>query len=322
MDHEILLLGENDMARLALPAESLLEAVRAAFEDRARGDVAMPAKSDLHLESGSFFHAMPAAMPQKGAAAVKWVGGAPGNARRGLPHIAATLLLSDADTGALRAIVAANRLTGLRTAAVSLLGARHLARGNSRCIGLVGCGLQARLHLDLFRESFPIERAIVIGRTLDGAERFAREARGRGLEARASDDPDDLLGQSDIVVSSVPARPALRAFLDAGKVKSGAFASLVDLGRSWLPASLRHFAAIHTDDLEQSSELAARGRLPQEASFVADLAALVTGRAPGRRDAHERLALLHPGTALADLAVAGLAVEAAEAQGLGRRVAL
>lgn len=64
-------------------------------------------------------------------------------------------------------------------------------------------------------------------------------------------------------------------FLNASAAKPGSFASLVDLGRSWLPSSLRHFGAVYTDDLEQSTALAACGCLPHSVSFIGDLTALI-----------------------------------------------
>jgi ornithine cyclodeaminase/alanine dehydrogenase len=264
----------------------------------------MPAKSNLGLPGGAaFFHAMPAAIPNL-AAGVKWVAGAASNARRGLPHVHALLILSDPQTGAPIGVLEAGYLTGLRTAAITLLAARHLARRDSRRLALVGCGLQARTHLDALRSEFPIESVALAGRTPESVRRFADTARADGLAADTYADANAALEAADIVVSSVPAAPGLAGFLDAAALPAGALAAMVDLGRSWRAETTGAFDRSFTDDARQSRELSANNPTFAAMRFTGDLGGLLDGSVPGRCRARERLAFLFPGVALADL-VAG-----------------
>ena len=295
---------EAEVADLAPGPNELADALAAAFRARARDDAVMPAKTHLGFPGGSaFFHAMPAAIPEL-AAGVKWVAGAARNSDRGLPHVHALLILSDPETGVPLGILEAGHLTGLRTAAITLLAARHLARGDSQRIAFVGCGLQARTHLDALRAAFPITSVAIVGRRVESARLFAETVRAHDLAADTYRDANEALADADIVVSSVPAAPGLAGFLDAAALPAGAFAAMVDLGRSWIPRTLGAFDRTFTDDTRQSLELAHGNPAFAAMRFTGDLGDLLGATVPGRLSPDERLAFLFPGVAIADL-VAG-----------------
>ena len=77
------------------------------------------------------------------------------NVRRGLPNVKGLVVLSAFETGLPNAILDGNALAVLRTAALSGLAAEHLARKDSATIGFVGCGVQARGHLDALVDVLP-----------------------------------------------------------------------------------------------------------------------------------------------------------------------
>ena len=299
-----LYLSEAEVRTLAPSAGVLADALARAFRDRAAGRVAMPAKTSFSMTgSDASFHAMPAAVPGVGAG-VKWVAGAPANADRGLPHLDALLLLSDPDSGLVQAIVEARYLTGWRTAALSLLAARYLARPDAARLGLIGCGLQAASHCEALCEAFPIRSVKLCSRRRETAQSFAASLGERGLITQVSDEPAEVLAESDIVVTTVPAQPGLTGFLDAARLAPGAFATMVDLGRSWRAESIGAFARCFTDDRPQSGALSGSNATFAAMTFHGDLAGLASGEVPGRQSEGERIAFLFPGVALADM-VAG-----------------
>src|SRR3954471_19317806 len=106
------------------PGEAI-ERTRLAFERHARGEWAMPPKGYLDSPPNGDFRAMPAR--GEGFALLKWVTSFPGNSERGLPVVTGALLLSDAATGELRAIVDCASITSLRTGAAAALSAQVLA---------------------------------------------------------------------------------------------------------------------------------------------------------------------------------------------------
>ena len=99
---------------------------------------------------------MPVLWPAGPVAAVTWVGSFPANRARGLPSIAALLVLSDPGDGRPLAVMDGRWPTLRRTAACSALSARFLARPDARRLGVLGCGLQARAHVEALRGMLPI----------------------------------------------------------------------------------------------------------------------------------------------------------------------
>ena len=173
----------------------------------------------------------------------------------------------------------------MRTAAMTTAAAKRLARADSASIAFVGTGLQARSHLAALRLEFPaLARVLMLGRTQASVAAFADHVAALGLEPVICTGPDQAVGGADIIVTSVPARAGLQPFLDGRHVRSGAFVSMVDLGRSWIADTIRDFDVVATDDRAQSGELAADGKLAHAGPWPADLIELVDGSYPGRTD--------------------------------------
>ena len=110
----------------ALDPGEAVEAVRNAFVEHASGNWFMPSKVYVPVPPDGDFRAMPAA--GAGHAVLKWVTSFPRNPERGLPTVAGVVLLSDASTGELRALLDAGAVTALRTGAAAVLAAETLAR--------------------------------------------------------------------------------------------------------------------------------------------------------------------------------------------------
>lgn len=315
----LLHLSDRDFAQLALAPEE----VRAAIEEALRcapTDVFTVPKLTLPIRDGDFFQAMPAASRALGLALVKWTGviAAPGP---GLPNVNALVALSDIARGYPVAVIAGNRITALRTAAMSAIAARRLARADSAAVAFIGTGVQARSHLAALRPLFPkLDRVLLFGRTAASIAAFAEEVGSAGLRCEICAGAHEAVEAADIVVTSVPAAPDFAPFLDGAWLKAGAFAAMVDLGRSWKRESIRDLDVMATDDRAQSKMLAGEGKLAHAGPWPADLADLVAGRHPGRTGAHERTGFVFAGIALADLPVAALAYHRALAGGIGTRL--
>ena len=102
-----------------------------------------------------------------------------------------------------------------------------------------------------------------------------------------------------------------------GPSRWGAFASAVDLGRSWKRDTLRQVDILATDEHEQTRVLAAMGRMNFAGPYDADLADLATRARPGRTSEAQRTMFVFSGHALADLAAAQVVYETAKRRGLG-----
>src|SRR5262249_62103073 len=146
----------------------------AGFRSLANGETHVPAPMHIAVRDGGF-HAKGASVAlDRPYVAVKLNGNFPGNPRRnGLPAIQGALLLCDATDGSLLAIMDSIEITSRRTAATSALAARLLARPDSDCIAICGCGEQGRAHLPALPGALGIRRALVLHRAAPAPRRFA-----------------------------------------------------------------------------------------------------------------------------------------------------
>jgi ornithine cyclodeaminase/alanine dehydrogenase len=317
LGQEILYLSNADVETCGLGLADVELAVEAMFTAKAEGRAVMKPKLALHAPEQALFLASPGVMDTPPYAGLKWVGVAD-NEARGLPHIAGLILLSDAETGMPVSVMDARWITGVRTAAITAVAARRLARPDSATIGFIACGLQARAHLAALRRHFPIGLVRAYSRRLSTAEAFAEEVRAEGLDAEAVEDPRAALSDADIVVTTTPIVPRTDPFIDAAWLSPGSFTGMVDLGLSWISESLGQLDRVVTDDQAQAGSESLAYKKP----YDGEVADLVVGRLAARQSAEERTALVFAGVGLADVAVAGAVYERAAEAGIGRQLPL
>jgi ornithine cyclodeaminase/alanine dehydrogenase len=200
-------------------------------------------------------------------------------------------------------------VTAVRTAGLSTVAASRLARPDSAIAGFIGCGVQARSHLQAFAAMFPLREVRAFGRGNPNRDELCRIAEGMGLTALASPTARDAVQGADLVVSTVTVSPQLEPFLDARWLTPGACAVMVDLGASWLPEGMTAVDRIVIDDSEQEAAMPKPMVAPD--LVAGDLCRLVSGAVAGRSSDAERTAFVSRGIGLADLALAALAYQRA-----------
>ncbi|RWB18983.1 MAG: ornithine cyclodeaminase family protein [Mesorhizobium sp.] len=237
----------------------------------------------------------------------------PRNAARGLATLNSLITLLDAETGLPLAAVDGNWVTAKRTAGLSAVAARRLARADSVRVAFIGCGVQARGHLEVLADLFPLQEIRAFGRGTGNRDALCRMAETRGLTAVASDTARAAVESADIVVTTVTLIPEPVPFLDARWLKAGVFATMTDLALPWLPETMAVFDRIVIDDLAQEAQMSKPMVRPE--LVTGDLTGLVSGDVSGRQGASERTAFAFRGIAVGDLAIAGLAFVRAKAVG-------
>jgi ornithine cyclodeaminase/alanine dehydrogenase-like protein (mu-crystallin family) len=166
-----------------------------------------PARSSFAADAGEI---LLMASAWAGAAGVKLATVAPANPERGLPRIQGVYVLFDAATLAPAALVDGIALTSLRTAAVSALAVRRLARADARRLTVFGSGPQAWSHVQALREVRPIERVTVLARDRERLSAFVARCRDAGVDAHAADGPAaEHVEAADIVCCCTTARTPL-----------------------------------------------------------------------------------------------------------------
>lgn len=313
LGRDILYLSNDDILACNPGLAAVDRAVEAMFAAKADGSARMKPKLALHAAEGTLFLASPGVLAKPAYAGIKWVGVAD-NAKRGLPHIAGVILLSDAETGLPLAVMDASWITGARTAATTVAAAKRLARKDSQSIGFIACGVQARAHLAALRPHFPLRQIKAYSRNLSTAQKFAEEARQLGLTATAVSEPRAAVENLDIVITSTPVVPRTPSFLDAAWLSPGSFTGSVDLGVSWFKEGLGALDIAVTDDTAQAGS--ERVNFPR--AYDGEVASLVAGTLAGRTDARQRTALVFAGLGLADVAVGAAVYDEARKKGIGR----
>lgn len=322
-DDLLLYLSEADMRTAGLPMRGLVEALASAFRDLGEGRAEVPAKIGVHPSAASFFHAMPALWAGGPAAAVKWVGSFPGNRALGQPSISAMLVLSEPSDGRPLAVMDGRWLTVRRTAACSALSARFLARSGARSLGVMGCGLQARAHVEALREVLPLAQVKAFDRHRDRATAFAEDVRREhGVEATAHDTLREVVEGMDVVLTAGAIAQLPDPPIASGWLPPGAFACSVDYASPWSSAALGEMDLVCTDDRAQLEAARRTGPVARLPLAHADLTELVTGRRPGRTTEGQRTLACNLGFALADVVAAVLVYRRAQETGLGTRLPL
>ncbi len=263
-------------------------------------------------------------LPAAGVSGVKVVGDFVSNYAIGLPSELGLLTLYDPETGVPLSIMDATMITACRTGAMTAVGARYLARPDSRVLGHVGARGTAFWNVVLLDEMFDLDEIRVTSRRPESREAFARQlAAVSDTRIRVAATAEEAFDGADILVEAsrlTTPEPLLRT----GSVKPGAFVvpygtiSAVELDLldvmdkvvvdDWREAQSGRFGALrrHVDT----------GRL-SAASLYAELGQIVTGRLPGRERSDERILLWHRGLAILDIAVGLAILRRAEQQDIG-----
>ena len=315
---QVLYLSSAEVEACAISRAEVETAVERMFAAKACGQVVSRPKVSLLMTPDTVFLDMGGGLGAGSYAGMKWVGVRSANRPQGQPHFTGLVVLNDADTGVPLLVCEATWITGVRTAAITAVAARRLARRDSSAVGFIAAGFQARMHLAALREHFPIARVCAYSRRPETAAAFAAEVRGHGLEAESTEDPRLAVENMDIVITSVPLLPRVEPFLDPAWLAPGSFASMVDLGYSWMPVGLAALDRVVADDLAQGTV----EKLNYPATFHGEVAQLVAGTCPGRLSEEERTALIFDGLGLTDVAVAAVVYERAVTKGLGRLLPL
>jgi ornithine cyclodeaminase/alanine dehydrogenase len=279
----------------------------------------MPPKPGIHPGGGdNFIHAMPAYIPSLQSAGVKWVSGFPGNAKRGVPYINGLLILNDADTGLPVSVMDCVWITAMRTGAATALSARYLARADSSVVGILGCGVQGRTNLEALKVLFPLQTVLAYDTDDRASQAYAKDVMQRmGLEVRIVSSPRDAVAGSDIVVTAGPILKTPHATIQAGWMKKGAFASLVDFDAYWHPDAMKEVQKFCTDDTPQMHYYKDLGFFQNIPPVHADLGELVAGNKRGRETPEEKTMTANLGLAIDDMAVAPLIFQRARQKNIG-----
>ncbi len=284
----------------AVSPHEAYDAVKEAFVRHASGEWTMQPKLYVTNYPAGDFRAMPAL--GGGHALLKWVTSFPGNPSRGLPTVTGLVVLSNAETGALEAVLDAAAVTALRTAAAGVLAADTLCRAGASSYAVIGCGVNGA-------ETARMLVAHGVTPVVWDIDPARRDSVAQLLGARAADAAEEALA-CDVVITVTPGGAVL---YPAGSLRPGQHISLMGSdgpGKAELAVDELARADLFCDDWEQGGakgtgdigQGVAAGLITREQ--VSTLGDVLIGKAEGRRSAEDITLFDSTGLAIQDLAIA------------------
>lgn len=308
------ILLDEASVRAVLPMADLIPAMEQALGAFSAGEVQQPVRTVLEVgPDRAYFGVMPAYTG--GALGAKLVTVFARNLEQGLPSHLATILLLDPATGALTAILDGRYITEARTAAVSAVSARHLARAGASVLALLGSGVQAGSHLEALRLVRSFTEVRVWSPNQEHRERFAGE---HGIQATAT--AEQAVRGADVITLVTSSRTPV---LQSAWVADGAHVISVGACVPWQqemdPALVRRARLIvdsRAAAVKESGDVIAAG-----ADHIAgELGEVARGAVAGRQSESEVTVFKSLGLAVEDLAAADLALRRARAAGAGKEI--
>jgi alanine dehydrogenase len=320
-------LNHDDVQALAMTDAEIIAAVEQALRAQGLGQATIEPRMHLVPEKDypGHFNVLRGYIRPLKLAGVKVVGDYYRNYEQGLPSELAVLNLFDPTNGAPVAIIDASDITDMRTGAVTAIGARHLARADSKVLGHIGARGTSYWNVRLLHSIFGFEEIRVHSRRPESREAFAAQLeRDLGVNITVTDDWESCVRGADIVVeASRLEKPEPK--LKTEWIKRGACVipygtmSAVELSLTdimdkvvmddWGQAGSGPFGALraHVDS----------GRL-SEKTLYAELGQIVAGLKPGRLSDDETNLFWHRGLSLSDIALGAAMLEKARTLQLGQ----
>lgn len=323
--HKLLYLSRADVEACALDPMDIIEAIDLAFGQKGRGLVELPPKPGIHPRSDGFIHAMPGFIAgtedTPGAAGLKWVGGFSGNIAKGLPYISGLLILNDAETGLPMAVMDCTWITAWRTAAVSAVAARYLARPKAASLAICGAGVQGRTNLDCLALVMPnLSRVKVFDISPQALADYVDYNRPRhpNIEFQAADSARQAVEGAEVIVTAGLISQNPEPVIELDWLAPGSLSLPLDFDCYFRSSALTGCDLFLTDDVDQllyyQSDM---GHFPELPAIHGDLGQLAAGQIKGRTGDEQRIMVCNLGIAMDDMATAPLLVERARDRGLG-----
>ncbi len=314
-------LSEHDVERL-LPMDECIAAMEGVLASLAREELFNPLRFVIRPPGEpTLMGLMPAHRAGAEAAYVlKAICIAPANAALGIDLHQGFVALFDGVTGRTRVLMSASAVTSIRTAAVSGVATKLLARPGARTLAILGAGTQARSHLEAMRAVLPFEEVRVWSRTA------GRAAELDGVREVGS--AEEALRGADVVVTATTARDPIvqREWLAEG-AHINAVGSSIPSTRELDTRTVAE-AALFVDRRESTLNEAGDYLFPLHEGAIgpehirAELGEILIGSGEGRRDDSELTVFKSLGIAVEDLASAEHVLARAEAENVGVEVEL
>jgi len=318
-------LTRADIAPLIGHAD-VIPLMRRVFEEFAHGRVQLPDRIALQGPgTNDTILVMPAAVPEAGGVGTKVISIYPSNATRNLPTISSQIVLLDAETGRVRAILDGAYITELRTSAVSALATDILARSGASSLGVFGAGVQAKNHIQAILAVRHVAEVRIYSRTAKLVSHLCGELRDLypNVAFDPMESPNALAAAADIIVTATTSvDPVFSGSVLRPGTHIAAIGSFKPHVRELDDVTISR-SSIFVDILEHAMKEAGDLISPIERGIIGpdrikgDLGELVTGSCSGRTDDKEITLFKSVGAAMEDIIMAAAVCDRFEKKNSG-----
>ena len=312
MREPVLIISEK-LARDFLSEEEAIAQVENTWRWYGEGSVIMPSKITLDLASlgvNGWFNSMPSYISETGYAGIKFVGGFSDNPGRGMPFIRAKILLCDPETGMLKALVAGDWISEIRTGAQPAIACKYLA-SSTDVITIIGAGQMAKACLRCMARILKIREVRICDISAKARASFAEAFADAPFAVVPSEDTEKACTGSDVIITVTTADAPL---VKEKWVKKGALVLTMGSYTETDADLVTHSDLLIADHIGQSVH---RGNfkayvdagLISEESFAATLPEIIAGKKQGRHTEDERILCELVGMGAPDAACAALLIE-------------
>ncbi|MEH6652484.1 MAG: iminosuccinate reductase BhcD [Motiliproteus sp.] len=324
-DHTIAIVSEQVCEQIVGRSEAFV-AVEAVFASMAKGGAYNFPVVREAIGHADALYGFKSGFDREGLVlGVKSGGYWPGNSAQGLTNHQSTVALFDPDTGRLKALVGGNYLTAVRTAASSAVSIAHLARKDSRVLGMVGAGHQSTFQLRAALEQRDFDKVVGWNPAPEHLSKLAAVCEEQGVTFEAV--TLQVLGaQADVIITITSASESL---LMSDWIKPGTHLACMGTdtkGKQEVDPMLLNSATVFTDEVAQSISIGEAQHAVASKVLSADqitpIGEVINGTHPGRRLETEITLFDGTGVGLQDLAVASAAANLAVQQGLAQEIVL
>ncbi len=308
---KVLIANQDQVAEL-LPMAECIDVMADALKMLAGGDVLLPLRTMLLLPDGqNLMGLMPSYLGGIQSVGVKVIAAFPGNYGTEYDTHQGVVVLFDAQNGLLRAIVDGTAVTAIRTAAVSGVATRLLARADAGDLAIIGAGTQARTHLEAMMAVRDLRRVRVFSLPREGACRFAeRESARHNIAVEVTQSAREAVAGADIICTVTTAtEPVVVGEWIAAGAHINAVGTFKPSARELDTAAVVR-SRLFVDRRESTLNEAGEFLIPKgegaigDDHIVGELGELLLGAVPGRRSRDEVTLFKSLGIAIEDLAAA------------------
>lgn len=298
-------LSREDVVDINLTMAETISIIEGSFREHGQQQFENPPKPGIHPRSDAFIHAMPAYLPEKPAAGLKWISSFSHNYRYGVPTVMGLMILNDVTTGQPLAVMDASWLTAMRTAAASAVAVKYLVRKGAEVVGIVGAGAQGFTHGLAMMEVLPGLKSIkmfdvnteILNRCIAALDKY------EGFQVMPVGSAQQAIQHADVVVTATS--KLTRPIFKHQWIQPGALILPVHT-RGWdraTPGQMDKFIVDFWEQFQKAQETEG-GYYKSLPPLYAELGEIVAGKKPGRENDLERIMDHNYGMAIHDVALA------------------